>query len=151
MKASFLSRDQAAIVWLTFVAGSAACTSPTGPDELSGVTLQAASVRSSAVPPGATFPPTIRVEGRNVVVSGIITTPCLGYAISAGALKLGSLVTITLTARQLGNVCLTLVDEFAYRATVPLWRGAYRIDVVYEYPGTSLPTEVVGKATIVVK
>lgn len=151
MKSSILTHRRAAFVWLAFAAASAACTSPTSPDELPGVTLLAASVRSSVVPPGATFPPTILVEGRNVVVSGLITTPCLGYSISAAALKLGSLVTITLTARQLGNVCLTLEDEFAYRATVPLSRGAYSVEVAYEYPATSLPTEVVGKATVVVR
>jgi hypothetical protein len=135
---------------LAFVVGGTGCGAPTSPDPLPSVTLQAALSGSSGAPAGATSPPTVLGEQARVVVLGLMPTPDPCHFISASASKSGSQVTITLTARRIGGVCVTVIGEFAYRAVTPMSPGTYTVDVVHEYPGTGWPTEVVRKATVLV-
>lgn len=140
----------ACLVRLALVVGSAGCGTPTSPDQLPTVNLQVALSKSSGAPAGATAPPTILGEDQRIVVLGLMTTPDPCQSISASASKSGNQVTITLTARRIGEGCITSIAEFAYRAVSPMSSGTYTVEVVHEYPGTGWPTTVVRRATVLV-
>jgi hypothetical protein len=135
---------------VALVAACAGCNSPTNPDPLPTVTVQAAESSSSGAPAGATSPPTILAEGQGIVVLGLMKTPTPCQTITGSGSTSGNQVTIRLTARPFGQGCILVLGEFAYRATTPMPPGTYVVEVVHEYPGTGWPTEVVRKATVVV-
>jgi hypothetical protein len=139
------------IVALALVAASTGCSSPTSPDQLSELTFQAALLGSSGAPAGATFPPTVVADGKGIVVLGIIGTPDPCYATSGSGSRVGNQVTIKVTARPVGQGCILITGEFAYRAVTPLASGIYRVEVVHEYSGSGPPAEVVLKVTIQVQ
>ncbi len=138
------------VVLLAIVASGVSCSVPTAP-ESSEVGLQVAPSGSASAPARSTSPPSILVEGRRVVVLGLMTTPDPCRTISASRQISRNEVTIRMTARSDASPCVTVVAEFAYRATTPLAPGTYLIKVVHEYPGTGWPTVVAGEATVVIR
>ena len=145
-----LAQRQIGVAALALLVGSAGCSNPTSPDQLATVTVQAAVTGSSQAPAGATAPPTIVAEGQAIVVLGLMSTPDPCQTIAASGSKSGNHVTITLSARRTGEVCVAVLGQFAYRATAPLPPGTYVVEVVHEYPGTGWPTEVARRATVLV-
>jgi len=127
---------------------AAGCSAPTRSAPSAAVNLQVAPAQSSGAPEGATSPPTIRVEGRQLVVLGRLDTPNPCQVITAQAAVDGGLVTVRLMAQGVGGVCVTVLGEYAYRVTRALEPGVYQVRVVHEYPGTGWPTVVAREASI---
>lgn len=150
MKSQAIHGWYARLTVMALVVGCAACSASTSPDQLPTVNLQVALSGSSGAPVGATSPSTIVAEGQGIVVLGLMSTPDPCQTITASGSKSGNQVTITLTARRVGGICVGMIGEFAYRAVTPMSPGTYAVEVVHEYPGTGWPTEVVRKTTVLV-
>ena len=136
------------IALAALVVGVAACRTPTTPDASAATMIQVAEQGSAAAPAGATNPPTIRLEGRTLVVVGLMDTPTPCFSISADATVSGQNVTVRISARPVGQVCILITGRFAYRATRPLRPGTYDVKVIHEYPGTGWDTITAGSATV---
>lgn len=145
-----LWRGLPAVLWV-LVAVGAGCSSPTSPNPSAAATLQGAERGSSTAPAGATNPPTIRPEGQTLVVLGLMDTPDPCQSITADVAVSGSAVTVRVSARGVGQVCVAAIGRFAYRVSKVVARGTYDVTVMHEYPGSGWETIVAGSATIAVQ
>lgn len=83
-------------------------------------------------------PPTIAPAAGGVTVAGRIATgdPC--HELAAAAAARDRVVTLTVTATRVGEVCAAVVAAYDYTAAVRgLARGPYTVRVVHRYDGTA--------------
>lgn len=135
-----LARVPAAALWL---AGCGLVTDPDGTPRVA-LTFQQTD-DTGIVAPGA------RVTEGGVEVRGTFSTPCLGYAIQAGATRNGGAVEVTLRGRQQGEACLTAIGRFPYTATVSgVAPGSRRVIVRHVIADANWPVETVIDTTLLV-
>lgn len=76
----------------------------------------------SAVVQGTTddgiVPPSATLSGRDIVLRGTLSTPCLGYGVRVEAKNIAGGVEVTMRGRQEGELCLTAIGRFVYQATI---------------------------------
>jgi hypothetical protein len=147
MTSSSLSLARVALAALLTVSISA-CDDTVAPKQSATVSSSIAVVGSDSAPAGATDTPRIEVEGSTLVVRGVIETPNPCQRLSAAVTQRAGRVEVTITARPQGEVCITVLGQFAYRVAEQLPRGQYIVALRHQYPGTGWPTVLVTEQTI---
>lgn len=101
-------------------------------------------------PPGATEPPTVTASRGRLDVLGLIDlgTPC--HELDAGLLQTGATLLVTVRVTPVGEVCVQVVDQFAYRTWIEgLPSGAYQVVVEYVARGSEQRRRAAAVAVIV--
>jgi len=126
---------------VTVVAG--ACLGMTEPAELP-------VVLNTELPLAAGAPAMIQVEGRRVVVRGIVGTPDPCHSFVARAVPRGETLELRLEARSAGVPCIQILGYFAYELAVhdvPAGRWLVRLDATLR--GSPMVTRLVeGMVTV---
>jgi hypothetical protein len=112
-----------------------ACADAAGPE---GGLPVAFDHRATTNVPSPPEPPTISPAAGGATVAGRILTgdPC--QELTAAAAARDRIVTLTVTATRVGEVCAAVVAAYDYTAAVRgLARGPYTVRVVHRYDGTA--------------
>ena len=87
-----------------------------------------------------------------IQVRGALSTPNPCYALTGSVSRSGSTVTMTVTARSTGGMCVQSIGAFAYDATVRgLAPGSYTLRVVHTYPDTGWETRTALESAVTVR
>lgn len=140
-----------ALLIASILLAAVACSDPVPPTDRLDTTAQIAAVGSDSVPPGVTTPPTIRVDGRTLLVTGIMPTPDPCNRVTGAFEAVQGEILVRLVARSSGNPCIAVLGQFAFRLTKELAPGSYTVRLIHEYPGTGWPTTEVAVQPVVVE
>jgi len=111
-----------------------ACSSTTGPADVSHPEFVAALANTAGAPSNATSPPTVHVSPGRIDVDGILPTPTPCYDLTAELGRADRRLTLTVTARDRGGVCIQVLANFAYAAKLDgLESGLYQLTVEHAY------------------
>lgn len=125
----------------------AACALVTEPTDEARVKLLVQGVGSTGI-----VAPTAGVEDGAIVVRGTLSTPCLGYGVTADAKQTKAALVLTVRGRQQGEICLTAIGNFAYGATVyDAMPGARRVIVQHVIEDANWPATTVLDTTVTVR
>lgn len=104
--------------------------------------LRSGHVGTDDAPPGATAPPTVRVDAGRLIVLGIIGTPNPCHDLDAEWVAQDATAMVTVRASPRDVFCVAVLGTFAYRFERELPAGTRRILVAHEVPGTGAPRTV---------
>jgi hypothetical protein len=129
---------------LTFSMLLTACSSSTEPSGNPRVRLDFQSTEEVSG-----VAPTAEVLAGIVVLRGVFSTPCNGYAVGGNATDKSGTMEVTVTGRQASAVCTPGIGRFPYRATVSgVTPGDRRVIVRHVIDGANSPAETVIDTTL---
>lgn len=125
-----------------------ACAPSGSPVEQTPASTSIAVAGSDSAPAGVSAPPALEVNGGELRVLGIISTPDPCQRLRVFGERRGEALTVVVEATSSGGVCITRLGSFAYRFATPLSSGPQRVRVEHRYVNTGWSTEVVRDTVI---